>query len=190
MQIFSLRAFQDMIKYYTGPILSTTTSLPNTYYPLPAHLKIILKCPNLRRNMYPMLFFLDPCFSIGLYVGLSYCQCTDGSHSCGFLANGSGIMCNFGSDSLLFPGVVNASSDLMDQNCPAAVSGPGHQACADEWDKPPFNVYTAARLQFPATFPPGLTDNAKSSDASCPSRESLLTSLGVYTFSVRRSPSF
>ena len=124
--------------------------------------------------MYPMLSLFNVFTSIGLYVGLSHCQCY-GSTDCGFLSNGSGIQCGYGA------GNDNVTLEFMNQSCPAAVSGPGQQACTSEYAAPRFNVTIYSCPAAMACFlPPGLTDYAKTNDASCPSRESLLGSLGVY----------
>ena len=128
--------------------------------------------------VYPMLFLFNIFFNIGLYVGLSHCQCW-GSTDCGLLTNGSGVQCEYGvgNDGR----ADNVTLSFMNQSCPAAVSGPGQKACTSDYLLPPFNVTIYSCPAAVACFlPPGLTDYAKTNDASCPSRASLLGSLGVY----------
>ena len=128
--------------------------------------------------MYPMLFLFNICVSIGLYVGPSHCQCY-GSTDCGFLTNGSGVQCEYGVSNSGH--LDNFTLSFMNQSCPAAISGPGQQACTSDYTTPPFNVTIYSGPAALACFlPPGLTDCAKTNNVSCPSRASLLGSLGVY----------
>lgn len=135
-----------------------------------------------------MFLFLNILFStIGLLVGLSHCQCTDGSNQCGFLANGSGVICNY-TYSLNPPRpsdgwpVVNTTLLLQNQTCPAAVSGHVYSACTDldlGISESNITLYSCPAA-VACYLPSGLTDGAKSNDTSCPSIQSLLASLGVY----------
>ena len=129
--------------------------------------------------VYPMLFHFSIFFSIGLYVGLSHCQQCYDSSDCGFLTNGSGVQCEWKVGK--YDTLRNATLKFMNQSCPAAVSGPGQQACTSSQYPPTFNVTIYSCPAAVACFlPPGLIDYAKTNDTSCPSRQSLLGSLGVY----------
>ena len=123
-----------------------------------------------------MLFYSRISFSIiGLLVGLSYCVCDSGNHACGFFADGqTGGICNYVTTG---PDSAEMGFETVDEVCPAPLSGPGYPAC----NQAAFNV---TLYNCPAAvacyLPPGLTDAAKSNDTSCPSKTSLLTSLGIY----------
>lgn len=115
-----------------------------------------------------MLFDSRVLFIVGLFVGLSYCRCDPGDHACGFLVSGQGAVCTQGSDTVKL--------GVLDEFCPAALSGPGYAARDLILNITLYSCPAAVACY----LPPGLTDNAKSNDTSCPSKRSLLTSLGVY----------
>ena len=123
-----------------------------------------------------MLFSSPISFSvIVLLVGLSYCVCDGANHACGFFAGGqSGGICNYITTG---PDTAEIEFETVDEVCPAPLSGPGFPACNSA-------VFNVTIYNCPAAvacyLPPGLTDAAKSNDTSCPSKTSLLTSLGVY----------